>query len=153
MQKEIKNENVYYNIIWSQPAICDRHTIMGIPGMAGIVCVFQKKHDIINYLLFYASWKSGVRSGARDLLDPNHSQFPELITLSDKKDLMFKYAIIDTSPQDMQDIMYWLINEYSPELNNSKDFIDSQRYKEIYLLEMYENNEKEGSSFPKRARR
>ena len=153
MHKEIKKENVFYNIIWSRPAKCDRHTVMGIPGLAGIVCLFQKKNDIINYLLFYASWKSGVRSGARDLLDPNHSQFPELITLSDKKDLMFKYAIVDTSPKDMQDIMYWLINEYCPELNNSKDFIDSQRYKEIYLLEMDENDEKEGSSFPKRARR
>jgi hypothetical protein len=153
MQKQIKKENVYYNIIWSQPAICDRHTIMGIPGMAGIVCIFQKKHDVINYLLFYASWKSGVRGGARDLLDPDRSQFPQLIELSENKNLMFKYTIIDTSPKDMQDIMYWLINEYSPELNNSEDFTDSQRYKEIYLLEMHENDEEEGSAFPKRTKK
>lgn len=153
MQKQVTREKVYYNIVWSQPAACNRHTIMGIPALAGIVCLFQKKHDIINYLLFYACWKSGVRNGTRDLLDPNHSQFPELIKLSDNKDLMFKYTVVDTSPSDMQDIMYWLINEYVPLLNNAEDFIDSERYKDIYLLELCEDDENNSESFPRRAKK
>jgi hypothetical protein len=153
MQKQIIKDNIYYNVIWSQPAVFDRHMIMGIPGMAGIVCVFRKRHDVTDYLLFYASWKSGVRNGARDLLDPNHSQFPQLIKMSEKKELMFKYCIVDTNPLDMQDIMYWLISEYLAEFNNSEDFTDSKRYREIYLLEMYENNERETSAFPRRVKK
>ncbi len=153
MHKQVIKENVFYDIIWSLPAVFDRHTLMGIPGMAGVVCIFKQKHDVIDYILFYASWKSGVRGGARDLLDPNHSQFPQLIELSEKKDLMFKYTIIDTNPQDMQDILYWLINEYHPELNNSSDFTDSRRYKDIYLLEMYEDYGERNSAFPVRVKK
>ena len=92
-------------------------------------------------MLFYACWKSGVRNGIRDLLDPGFSQFPELIELSEKKDLKYKYAIVDTHYLDMQDIMYWLIKEYNPILNNLKDFTDSKRYKDIYLMEKLEKNE------------
>ena len=153
MRKEINKDNVFYNIIWSQPSFFNRHTVMGIPGLAGIVCIFRKKNDVIDYMLFYASWKSGVRNGARDLLDPNHSQFPEFITLSDNKELMFKYAIVDTNPKDMQDIMYWLIKEYQPELNNSNDFMDSQRYKDIFLLEMYEGDDIDKNNFLLKAKK
>jgi hypothetical protein len=135
MEKKIAKENVYYNITWSKPTLCNRHTIMGIPGMAGIACLFQEKGNIIDYLLFYACWKSGVRNGLRDLLDPNFSQFPELMRLSDEKNLIFKYTIIDSNPKDMQDIMYWLIKEYNPLLNNADEFTDSQRFKDIFLKE------------------
>jgi hypothetical protein len=140
MEKKIFEDDVFYSINWSRPNLCTRHTIMGIPTLAGIVCLFQKRHDIIDYLLFYAAWKSGVRNGARDLLDPNFTQFRELITLSDNKDLLFKYTVVDSNPKDMQDIMYWLIKEYSPKLNNINDFADSERYKDIYLLEKFEGD-------------
>ncbi|MFH0974464.1 MAG: hypothetical protein V1874_01630 [Spirochaetota bacterium] len=140
MEKKIFEDDVFYSINWSRPNQCDRHTVMGIPSVAGIVALFQKRNDIIEYLLFYACWKSGVRSGVRDLLDPTFSQFRELITLSENKDLMFNFTVVDTSPQDMQDIMYWLIKEYSPKLNNIKDFLDSERYKNIYLLEKFEGD-------------
>ncbi len=138
MEKKTVKEKVYYYITWSKPTPCNRHTIMGIPGMAGIACLFQEKGGVINYLLFYACWRSGVRNGLRDLLDPNFSQFPELMKLSDEKDLIFKYTVVDTNPLDMQDIMFWLIKEYNPELNNIEEFTDSQRYKDIYLKEYNE---------------
>ena len=141
MEKNIVGKDVYYTIIWSQPNHCNRHTVMGIPNLAGIVCLFQEEHGINKYLLLYACWKSGVRNGTRDLLDPNFTLFPELIKLSDKKDLMFKYAIVDSHSLDVQDIMYWLIREYEPSLNNSEEFTDSERYKDIYLKEMYEEDE------------
>jgi hypothetical protein len=135
MEKKTVKENVYYNLTWSKPTLCNRHTVMGIPGMAGIVCLYQERGNLIDYLLFYACWKSGVRNGLRDLLDPNFSQFPKLMKLSDEKNLIFKYTVIDTNPKDMQDIMFWLIKEYNPSLNNSDEFTDSMRYKEIFLKE------------------
>lgn len=141
MEKVIKDKNVYYDITWSQTKNCNRHSVLGIPSMPGIACLFQEKQNVITYLLFYACWKSGVRNGIRDLLDPGFSQFPELIELSEKKDLKYKYAIVDTHYLDMQDIMYWLIKEYNPILNNLKDFTDSKRYKDIYLMEKIEKNE------------
>ena len=141
MEKTIFEKNVYYSIVWSQAKNCDRHSVLGIPSMPGIACLFQESHNIISHLLFYACWKSGVRNGIRDLLDPGFSQFPELIELSEKKDLKYKYAIVDTHYLDMQDIMYWLIKEYNPTLNNLKDFADSKRYKDIFLMEMLEKNE------------
>jgi hypothetical protein len=146
MEKKVHNDDVYYRIIWSKPNQYTRHTVMGIPSTAGIVSIFQEERtgmgsDLIitfNFMLFYACWKSGVRNGSRDLLDPDFSQFPELIKLSEEKKLFFRYSVIDTHSKDMLDIMYWLINEYQPSLNKSGNFLDSQRYKNIYIKELFE---------------
>ena len=139
MEKNIVGNNVYYEIIWSKPYICNRHVVRGIPIMPGIVSLYQENRGVIKHLLIYACWKSGIRIGIRNLLDPDFSQFPELIKLSDEKNLLFRYAVIDTHFLDVQDILYWLIREYIPVLNNVKEFKDSERYKDIYLKELYEN--------------
>ena len=118
MEKNIFKDDVYYTITWSPTYLCNRHTVMGIPGLPGIVCLFKEKQSVIKNLLLYGCWKSGVRVGLRNLLDPNYTPFPVLIQLSESKDLLFKYAVIDTHPLDMKDIMYWLIKEYQSPFAN-----------------------------------
>lgn len=139
IEKNIFEDDVYYKISWSKPYMCNRHVISGIPILPGIVFLYQEEKGIINSLLYYACWKSGIRIGVRNLLDPDFTLFPELIKLSDDKDLLFRYAVIDTHFLDVKDILYWLIREYVPKYNNEKEFKDSERYKEIYLKELYEN--------------
>jgi len=51
-------------------------------------------------------------------------------------DLFYQYSVIDTSPLDIQDIMYWLIKEHKPALNDIKSFNDSQRYMNIFVKEI-----------------
>ncbi|MBN2041981.1 MAG: hypothetical protein JW864_18240 [Spirochaetes bacterium] len=139
MEKNVAEKDVYYKITWSKQYECNRHVISGIPVLPGIVDLYQENKGVITPLLFYACWKSGIRIGIRNLLDPNFSLFPELIKLSEDKNLLFRYSVIDTHFLDMKDILYWLIREYSPELNNAREFKDSERYKDIYLKEIYEN--------------
>ena len=54
----------------------------------------------------------------------------------DNRKLLYKYTIVDSSLQDMQDVMYWLIQNYNPEFNQILDFGDSKRYQNIYVKEM-----------------
>lgn len=138
MEKTIQDKDVFYKITWSESRPCNRHVIRGIPSMPGIVCLFTEKSSVQKYLLFYGCWKSGLRVGLRNLLDPDLTPFHELIKLSEKQELLFRYTMIDTHPLDVKDIMYWLIKEYLPKYNNSEDFNDSERYKDIYLKELIE---------------
>jgi hypothetical protein len=137
MEKNINKDDVYYKIEWSQGQLFDRHTVSGIPILPGIACLYQEKGGLIDYLLFYSCWKNGIRIGLRNILDPDFSEFSELIELSKEKELFFRYAVVDTHFLDVQDILYWLIREYDPLYNNISNFTDSKRYKDIYLKETW----------------
>ncbi len=50
-------------------------------------------------------------------------------------ELHFRFAVIDTSPLDIQDIMYWMIKEYRPVYNDITSFSDSKRYMNIFVKE------------------
>jgi hypothetical protein len=50
--------------------------------------------------------------------------------------MFYRYCVVDTSPQDLRDIMFWLIKEYKPKLNDIKDFADSKRYMNIFVKEI-----------------
>ena len=53
--------------------------------------------------------------------------------LSDR--LFFKYAVVDSDPRDMKDVMALLISKYAPDLNN-KSYADTGRYAVIHLREV-----------------
>ncbi len=137
MEKKINNDDVYYKIAWSHGQLFDRHIVSGIPILPGIVCLYQEQGGLTNYLLFYSCWKNGIRIGLRNILDPDFSEFRELIELSNKEKLFFRYAVVDSHFLDVKDIMYWLIREYNPLYNDISNFADSKRYKDIYLKETW----------------
>jgi hypothetical protein len=136
MEKNVKGDSVYYQIAWSPIIRFDKYRALGIPDLSGIICLIAEKSKTqFEYLLFYSCWRNSLRKGLRDITDPLSPKFPGIIGHVEKKTLLYKYTVIDKSPRDMNDIMYWLIKEYLPEYNNSEDFIDSGRYKDIYMKE------------------
>jgi len=56
---------------------------------------------------------------------------------------------VDTNPFDLQDILWWLIQNYEPELNDIANYEDSKRYKSIYVREMELGKETVVEKLPK----
>ncbi len=131
------NKNVYYTIGWSKIFKYDRILAARIlPELPGILFFYEKKAGNLKELLCYACWRDGLRMGIKRLLDPIFSSQPKIMQAMQDKDLYYKYSIVDTSPYDMQDIVFWMIRNYVLLLNNKDDFSDSKRYLEIGVQEM-----------------
>ena len=91
--------------------------------------------------LFYACWRDGLRVGLAKLMDElvlKHNDLREKLL---EHDMYFKYTVIDTSPLDIQDIMFWLIKENKPSLNDVKGFTDSRRYMNIFVKETVDSED------------
>jgi hypothetical protein len=136
MQKKVKDDTVYYAIGWSKTFKYDRISAARIlPELPGILYLYEESKGRLKDLLCYACWRDGLRMGIKVLLDPIFSTQPQLLKQLKDKKLYFKYTIIDSSPQDMQDVMFWIMRSYAPVLNNSKEFTDSKRFREICVKE------------------
>lgn len=136
MKKDVRGQDVYYSLAWSQLYKYDRYSVIRIvPEMAGIVSICYVHDNRIEYLMFYSCWRDGCRIGLKKLLDPLFSKFNWMIKELDFDELYYKYTVVDTSIADMQDIMYWLLATYETKYNNPEGIEDSQRYKNIHLKE------------------
>jgi len=136
MLKKTAGNDVYYSISWSRVIEYEKYSAARIiPELSGIVRLMHKKNNKYIDVLFYACWRDGCRVGLKKLMDDlidTHNDIREKLMESD---IYYCYTVIDKSPKDMQDIMYWLIKEYKPALNDIKNFNDSKRYKNIHLKE------------------
>ena len=142
MEKNVNGDNVYYQIAWSAVTPFDKYRALGIPDLPGIVCLLTEiSSSQIEYLLFYSCWRTGLRKGLREITNPEFSRFPGIVEHVKNNTLLYKYTVIDKSVEDMNDIMYWLIKQYLPVYNNSVDFSDSKRYREIYMKESWMKDE------------
>ncbi len=136
MEKSVIDNEVLYHIAWSPIRQFDKYTAGGIPEMPGIICLFHKRSDTdFEYLLFYSCWRNGLRIGLKDITDPDLKKFPQILPYVEMKNLYYRYTVIDSGLKDMNDVLYWLIKEYQPEFNNTIDFEDSGRYKDIFMKE------------------
>ncbi len=137
MEKNVIGEDVFFQIAWSPTNQFDKYRALGIPEMSGLICMLNKIENKADpeYLIFYSCWRDGLRKGLKDITDPDRKRFPDIIKCIEEDALLYKYTVIDSKIGDMNDIMYWLIREYAPILNNTVDFCDSKRYKHIYLKE------------------
>lgn len=141
MKKKVIQDNAYYAIGWSKLYKYDRIMAARIlPELPGILFIFENKGGRMQNLLCFACWRDGLRMGMKLLLDPVFSSQPHLMKKLQDKELWYKYCIVDSSPKDMQDVMFWLIKSYSPQFNNVSDFEDSKRYTEICVNELKLNN-------------
>ncbi len=137
MEKNVKGEKVFYQIAWSPIIRFDKYRALGIPDLSGILCLLDERTPKqYEYLLFYSCWRNSIRKGLREITNPDTSRFPGIIELVKNKTLLYRYTVIDKSIEDMNDVLFWLIGEYQPVYNNSIDFSDSKRYKEIYMKEL-----------------
>jgi len=141
MEKRVfKETEVYYKIEWSKIFEYDRISATRIlPELSGIICIMKKVRKNYEPILFYACWRDGCRVGLKKLLDEFICKHPELRNEILKDDVYYRYTIVDTKARDMNDIMYWLMKEYKPYLNDYKNYRDSGRFKNIYVNELFEN--------------
>jgi hypothetical protein len=136
MKTTAVDENVYYEIEWSEPYKYDRISAGRIlPDMPGILMFTEMKGKDHYPLFLFASWREGLRSGMKNLMDDMFSKMPDTAIHLKSADLYYCYTVIDTSPLDMKDILFWLIRTYTPEYNNAETFKDSKRFTEIAVKE------------------
>jgi hypothetical protein len=136
MKKDIRERDVYYSINWSRLFEYDKHEARRVlPELPGILWIQNKINRKMETSLFYACWRDGLRVGLSKLMDDLVLQHNDLREKLIEHDLYFKYSVVDTHPKDIQDIMFWLIKEYKPSLNDKAGFSDSKRYMNIYVKE------------------
>jgi len=136
MKKDTIGQDVYYSINWSRLFEYDKYEARRIlPELPGIVWIQSRINKKMVNSLFYACWRDGLRVGLSKLMDELVLQHNDLRDKLLEHDMYFKYCVIDTKPLDLQDIMFWLIKEYKPLLNDIKGFSDSKRYMNIFVKE------------------
>jgi hypothetical protein len=138
MKKSLYDNQAYYTISWSRIIPYDRLTAARIlPEMAGILCILEKgKAGKWDYILLGGCWRDGLRMGLRNFLDIDYAKYKHISGRLQNRRLHYKYTVVDSTPQDMQDILYWLIQSYKPELNALDEYEDSRRYTDINVREM-----------------
>ncbi len=137
MKKSLSNDNVFYTIAWSKLYHYDKHEAGRVlPELAGIICLVEElPRGDPAFLIFYGCWREGLRMGLKNFMDPDFTKYPELLKDLLGKKVRYKYTVVDSNPTDMQDILFWLIQNYTPLLNNPVDFKDSGRYENIFVKE------------------
>jgi hypothetical protein len=137
MKKAIRDKNVYYSIDWSRLFVYDKYEARRVlPELPGIIWVQNKIERRIETSLFYACWRDGLRVGFSKLMDDLVLRHNDLREQLIQYDMFYKYCVVDTNPKDLRDIMFWLIKEYKPRLNDIKEFQDSKRYMNIFVKEV-----------------
>ena len=147
MKKDIRDRDAYYSIEWSRLFEYDKYEARRVlPELPGIIWIQNRINKRIETTLFYACWRDGLRVGLAKLMDDLVLQHNDLREKLLENDLFFQYCIIDTNPLDIQDVMFWLIKEHKPSLNDNKGFNDSKRYMNIFVKEI---EDKSGTIYKK----
>ncbi len=137
-KKDVRGDDAYYSIEWSRIFEYDRFTARRVmPELPGIVWLQHPVKNQMESLLFFACWRDGLRVGLRKLLDETFINTGK-DNLREKlytHELHYRFTVIDTSPLDIQDLMYWMIKEYNPLYNDISTFTDSKRYLNIFVKE------------------
>lgn len=134
MKKIVSGNNAIYRIAWSPVHKYEKYDAMKIvTELPGIICLMHKVRKI-EIQIFYSCWRDGCRGGLKKFMDPEVTAFPEILENISKRDIYYKYTVIEGNIADMKDIMYGLIYLYEP-VYNSDHFKDSGRYRQVKLIE------------------
>lgn len=149
MKKKTSGENIYYTIGWSPLYEYDRYQAKRIlPELSGILRLSRIIKGEDTPLLYLACWRDGLRVALQRFLDPSRSSYPALLHRLGNEPILYSYTVIDTSPADMRDILFWLLREYRPELNNHDSYEDSKRYRNILVREVQLDSEQAVEQLP-----
>ncbi|MBN2436754.1 MAG: hypothetical protein JXK07_15950 [Spirochaetes bacterium] len=136
MEKKIKGADAYYAIGWSKPFEYNRITASRIlPDLPGILFFSDNSKGAMKPLLAFATWREGLRTGMRDLFDDMFSKCKPIMPYAEKKGLIYRYTVIDSTKLDLRDVFYWVLRSYNPVLNTIKGVTPTSRYGNIYVIE------------------
>ncbi len=137
MKKKVLGDNAYFTVEWSELIKYDKHHASRVlPELAGVLYFYDVKGNFKEDVLCFGCWREGLRMEMRNLFDSYFTKFPYLTDELRKKNLYYKFCVLDSSPADMKDVMYFLISTNKPILNNPAEFSDSKRYSEICVDEI-----------------
>ncbi len=138
MKVDIRSNEVFYKIQWSKIIPYEKYSASRIlPELPGIICILKNRRPDPEPLIFFECWRDGLRDGLRIFMDPNRKKFSDILERIRELELMYMYTIIDTTPRDIQDILFFLINTYKPPFNNTSTFKDSGRFRGINVKELF----------------
>ena len=134
------NNEAYYRIWWSPIKRYDRHVFSRLmPEIPGITGFFTEENNERSPILFLGCWQDGLRNLIKNFMDPLSIRYKELREDIEKQvemeEVHVTYAVIETSPKDIQDILHYLIRTHHPS-NNSRSYPSSGRYKNVYVEEL-----------------
>jgi len=137
MKKTVHNNDVYYSLAWSPDYEYDKYNALRVlPELAGVICIMKKEKSRTTPLIFLGCWREGLRVTLKKFMDDFQPTIPEIYEKLKDEEFYYKFAVVDSSSRDLQDILYWLIQSYKPVYNSSSKFEDSKRYKNVNIREM-----------------
>ncbi len=131
--KRVKDDRVYYTIVWSELRKADRNDIRkSVPAVPGLFELYtMDEHDTLNLISVYKAWYGGLRSQIREKTDPEIEREPARKQLLESRPCYFRYTKT-FSYNDMADILYFFSETYFPKRNLTSS---SGRFNHIYVKE------------------
>ncbi len=131
--KRTKDNDAYFEIYWSGFKKAERYDInASVPAESGIFQLYYKDENKRLHLMYISRvWFGGLRSTIRKLTDPDLEFDPKWKSVLSKYDCYYRYALSDSN-KDMEDVLFYFSEVLFP---GSKKCVDSNRYKDIYLIE------------------
>ncbi len=142
MRKRVHGKEVYYTLAWSAVNAYDRFSASRfLPELPGIIEIMSIENGNYQTLMFLECWREGLRSGIKNLLEPDSPKFSDLRRKLTRYDIAYRFTEVNSSPNDLKDIMYWLIQATHAPFNNIDGFTDTGRYTSINVKELNRNGE------------
>jgi hypothetical protein len=136
MKKDVFGVEVYYRLEWSPFFKYDKHQASRImPNLPGIIGLYTKNQSVFEPVLLFECWRDGIRDGMKNFMDPIYYKFRDIRDSIDMEDIWISFTVVESSPQDLKDILFFLIKTYTPRFNNAGSFSDSRRYQSINVKE------------------
>jgi hypothetical protein len=132
--KRIREDSVYYTVIWSDLRKADRHDISrSVPAVAGVYEIYYRD-DRGTYHLFEISqaWYGGLRSQIREKIEPELGSDPVKREILSTKECFYRYTQA-SSREDILDLLFFFFETYFPKANRMQS---SGRYRYIYVKEI-----------------
>ncbi len=136
IDKREKDGNAYFTVKWSPMRKADKYDIArSVPAVGGVVeLYFMDDAKKLNLFCVARSWYGGIRSTLREYTDPDIEKDPyRRAVLVERKDRIYYRWTRTESAKDMDDILFFFMETYSP---GSNVVTPSGRYERIFVAEV-----------------
>lgn len=133
INKRIKDENVYFTVLWSELKKAEKYKInASVPSESGVFeLYYMDDSKRLNLMYIERVWFGGLRSSIRKLTDPELEFDPKWKEILSRYDCYYRYALSSHS-RDMEDVLFYFSEVLFP---GSDRCTSSGRYLNIFLNE------------------